>query len=75
MRNSALSGVAALTILSGGLLVESAVAMTGDAGSTSAVAATAVPLREAAVVCGSIGCYTPQTKHQLKRKLVPLGHG
>lgn len=75
MRKSALTAMAALTILSGGMLVESAVAVTGDAGSNSAAAATAVPLREAAVVCGSSGCYTPQTKHQPKRNFVPLGHG
>jgi hypothetical protein len=52
-----------------------ALAATAAAPPAGTAAPNAVLLREAAVVCGSGGCYTPQTKHQAKRKLVPLGHG
>jgi len=74
MRKTLLSAVAAMTILSAGLVASRAAAMTSL---TSAAGMTApnTLVREAAIVCGSNGCGVVQTKSTKQRKLIWLGHG
>ena len=67
MRTSLLLGLTAATILAGGM------AAGAPAAQSIAPAST---VREAAIVCGNTGCYTPQVQKAQRRKFQPmLGHG
>ena len=72
MSKTLLSALAAVTILSGGLLTGRAAAMP-SAALASAPAHTPL-VREAAMGCGGAGCVPVQTKQVQRKKYHPLGY-
>jgi hypothetical protein len=74
MRKILIPAVAAVTMLSVGLLASRAAASTSE-NPTAVARASNAPLRVAAVVCGGGGCNSVQTKQVRQRKLQWLGHG
>jgi hypothetical protein len=73
MRRILLSALAAVTMVSVGLVASRAAAMAPEA--SAGVTAAHAQLRVAAIVCGSNGCGVVQTKAVKHRKLQWLGHG
>jgi hypothetical protein len=72
MPKTVLAALAAVTILSGAMLVGPAAAMPSAAVS-SAPARTAL-VHEATMVCGGGGCVPVQTKQVQRKKFHPLGY-
>jgi len=73
MRKFLLSTLAAVTVVSAGLIASRAAAMAPA--QPTETTAVQPQLRMAAVVCGSNGCGVVQTKGTKQRKLIWLGHG
>jgi len=74
MRIALFSVLAAAISFAGDVPASAAVAPAIDAPATSGAAA-AKPMREAAVVCGNTGCYTPQVHNMRRHKFQTLGRG
>ena len=73
MRKLLLSTLAAVTIVSVGLIASRAAVMAPAMPAATAVADAQI--RVASIVCGSNGCGVVQTKAVKHRKLQWLGHG